>query len=216
MAQTFKQACSDIINDLRSYNLDDRLSYRAIKNKLIDAASYFTKQDAEMRKLFRLSNLWKPIECVELEEVNLSNCGGNGCKKIMRSVCKIPESYQTGYGHALKVFNRDYSKEYLPIQPSFYKDIKARPFSSKNGYFWISDNYLYIPDSEVEAVTILGMFKEDAYVCDSGECIKPLDSTFSFPDYIVKIAKDEVLSKYISTKQVPVDENPDLDTNTKK
>ena len=213
MAQTIKEICSDIINDLRSYNLDDRVSYRFIKNKLIDKANYFTKQDAELRKITKLSNLWQPIDCVELEEVSLSNCGGNGCKKVMKSTTKIPDTYQTGYGYTLKVFNIDYTKEYNIIQPSYYKDIINRPYATKNGYYWLVDGYIFIPDSEVEVITVLGMFKETLNTSKDG-CPKPLDTIFAFPDYIVTIAKQETLKELLgSFKQINPDESPNLNTN---
>jgi hypothetical protein len=210
MAQTIKEICSDIINDLRSYNLDERISYRFIKNKLIDNANYFTKQDAELRKITKLTNLWQPLDCVEMVEVPLSNCGGAGCKKIMRSTIKIPETYQTGYGYSLKVFNNDYTKEYNPTQPSYYRDIVNRPFPTKNGYYWLVDGYLYIPDSEVEEVQILGMFKETLNLSTDG-CPKPLDTVFTFPDYIVTISKKETLKELLgSHKQINPDDTPNL------
>ncbi len=211
---TIKQACSDILSLFNSTNLDDRISYRFVKSLLFDAASVFTKQDSELRRMHKLGNLWKPLNCVKFEDASLNDCYSIGCTNLKRSAIKIPETYQTGYGYALKVFNIDYSKEYIVTQPSLYKEIKNRPFPTKTGYFWFIDDYIWIPDSSIEEGVILGMFKEHSGDISS-DCSKPLDSTFSFPDYIITITKQEVAKQLGITKQIPADENPDLNQNKK-
>jgi hypothetical protein len=212
---TVKQACSDIINSLNAYNLDDKLSYRFVKNLLFDKAAVFVKQDSVYRSIFKLNNLWKPIDCVEFEDGSLTDCYKDGCTSLKVSTIKIPDTYQTSYGYALKVFNVNYSKEFNLIQPQLYRDIKNRPFPTNNGYFWIQDGYIYIPDSDIEVGIVLGMFKEDALLKDC-ECPKPLDSTFAFPDYIVTIAKQEVLKELLGgNKQISKDDIPDLNQKTR-
>lgn len=207
---TIKQACSDIINSLNAYNLDDRLSYRYIKNLLLDKASIFVRQDSEFRKLQKIGDLWKPFDCVEFKEGSLSECYKSGCGSLKVSVQDIPETYQTNSGYALKVFNIDYSKEFILTQPIFYKDIKNRPYPTNNGYFWLQNNKIYIPDSEIEHGIVLGMFKTDSLLTDT-DCPKPLDSSFSFPDYIITLTKQEVLKELLgSNKQIVKDENPNL------
>lgn len=210
MAQTLRQVCSDILHGLKAYNLDDYVSFRYIKNILLDKASYFTKQDAEMRKLTKLGDVWKPIDCVEMCPTDITDCGVTGCSSLVKSRIKIPAAYQTGYGYALKVFNTNYTKEYVMIQPSYYKDLAARRFKPSNGYFWLLDNHIYIPDSEVEVVTVLGMFKEDARLVGE-DCPKVLDSSFPFPDYIVTISKQETLKELLTTtRNIKDDQNPNL------
>ena len=197
MNQTIRQICSDIINDVKSYNQDDRLSYRYIKNKLFDKIAIFVKQDAELRKIQKLVDLWKQVPCFEMIDVNLNECDVTSCERILKSINKVPSVYETSYGYAIRVFNSNFSKEFLPINPGSYRDIKNRPFKSKNGYYWISNGYLYIPDSLIDEVTLLCMVKEDAEIQkikNPKACIKLLDSVFSFPDYLVALAKKEVLN----------------------
>lgn len=212
MNQTIRQICSDIINDVKAYNLDDRLSYRFIKNKLFDKISIFVKQDAEMRKLQKLSDLWKPLTCFPMIEIPIDECGDNSCDKILKSTYKVPSVYQTSYGYSLRVFNNNYSKEFLPIAPGTYRDIKGRPFKSKNGYYWLANGYLMIPDSTIEEVTLSGMFKEDselAKIKNPKACIKLLDSVFSFPDYLIALAKKEVLTELLGgNRRVQEDDKP--------
>lgn len=211
---TLRQVCSDILESLSAKNLDDRLSYRYIKNILMDKAAYFVKQDAEMRKLLKLGDLWKKIDCVEMEPVSFSECIEVGCKTMMRSKEAIPDSYQTGYGYALKVFTVDYMKEYHLIQPMSYRDLVNRPYKGKTKYYWVEDNHIYTPDSEVESLVVLGMFKEDARLLDK-DCPKPLDSTFSFPDYIITIAKAETVKEILGTRrQIPEDQTQNLNNKS--
>lgn len=215
MSQSIRQACSDILNELNAHNLDDRLSFRLIKNLLFDKAAVFVKQDSVYRTLFKLNELWKTVDCVEFEDGSLSDCYQTGCDRIRISTIKLPDTYQTNYGYAIKVFNVNYSKEFLLIQPQLYRDIKNRPFPTNNGYFWIQNGYIIIPDSDIEVAVVLGMFKEDAVLNDC-ECPKPLDSNFSFPDYIVTIAKQEVLKELLGgNKQISKDDIPDLNQKTR-
>lgn len=221
---TFRQLASNITNDFRANRLDDRFSYRFLIRSLISAAELFFKQDAESRKLFNINILWKKLNCIDLEEVDLINCHFDigGCKKIMKSTQKIPQTYQTSYGNVIKIINLNYSKEYKEIRPELYRSYSNRRFKlPQAGYFWIIDDYLYIPDSEVESVTGLGIFKNtidvDKFNCVEGaECMSPLDSEFLFPDYIVEVGKSE-LKKSIGTftKRVIVDENSNLNSNIK-
>lgn len=214
MIVTYRQVCSDIINDLKSYDLDDHISYRFIKNKLIDKANYFLKQDSKSREVIKFSNVWKPLDCIKLEEMPISTCDFDSCDKVMKSIEPIPSTYQLYTGDALKLLNINYTKEYNLIQPYLYRDIKNRQFKSKNGYFWIIDNYIYIPDSDVEFIIPYGMFREDVIAINN--CLKPLDSLFSFPDYIISLAKQEVIKELITVnKQLIIDEKPDLNTNSK-
>lgn len=207
---TLRQVCSDILESLSAKNLDDRLSYRYIKNILMDKAAYFVKQDASLRSLFKIGDLWKKVDCVEMEPVDFSDCVSIGCKTMMKSINPIAETYQTSYGYAIKVFTIDYMKEYHLIQPSSYRDIVNRPYKGKTKYFWIQDNHIFIPDTEVESVIVLGMFKEDARLLDT-DCPKPLDSTFSFPDYIITIAKTETVKEILGTRrQIPEDQTQNL------
>lgn len=214
MKVTYREICSDILNDLKSFNLDDKISYRFIKNKLIDKASYFLKQDSKSREIIKFADYWKPLDCIGLEEVSISECGDIGCKKVMKSIEQIPSTLQLYSGNALKLFNIEYTKEYNLTQPYLYKDLINRQFKSKNGYFWIIDNYIYIPDSEVEFVIPFGIFREDQIAISN--CKKPLDSYFSFPEYIVTLSKQEVLKELLGGyKQLVSDEKSDLNNNSK-
>lgn len=208
-----RKICSDILTSLKAYNLDDSISYRYIKSLLFDKASIFIRQDAKLREVYKLGNLWTPF-CIDFEEVPMIECVKIGCRTLMKSKIRIPDTYQTATGITLKVFNADYSKEFNITQPSNYRDILLRPYKSDTGYFWVIDNFIYIPDSSIETGIVLGMFKEGAQI--NSQCQKPLDNIFSYPDYIISLVKTEVVKEILgSHKQINSDENPDLNNNTK-
>lgn len=209
---TFRQVASDIINDVRAISLDDRLSYRYIINKLKDKASYFFHQDSESRKLFKISDLWFTIKCVPLEDVPEAECPSwlTGCKTIKRSKFRIPDTYTTKYGDAFKVLAVNNSKEFTQIKSNQFADYANNPYA-KN-YFWIEDGYLWFPNSSLQFVKIIGIFKNtievDKLNDDATDCATPLDSLFNMPDYIVTIAKQEILKELFPAKSIQVDENP--------
>ena len=68
---TFRSHISDIVTELKAYNLDDSIPYKFIANKLQDEAIVFLKQDSEYRKLLKYSALFGHIKCLELIDLSL-------------------------------------------------------------------------------------------------------------------------------------------------
>lgn len=220
---TNRQICSDIVEYLRANNIDDRYSFRYILSELRDSAQNFIKQDADNRRIFKQANLWKPVPCpFKLEETPLVSCGYDlDCSVILKSTDKLPPTYATVYGNLLKISNIDGSGTYQQIFPTNYQDEKNRRFFNKSiTYYWISDDYLYIPDKYIEAVKVLGFFKDHTYLkikncLKSTSCIHPLDMEFSCPDYLIAIVKKDIQNKLLQESRRPVDENPNLNLNDK-
>ena len=151
--QTFREAVSDVMNDLNSVNHDDVYSYRFIINKLRDKAKLFLKQDADMRKIFKMNDLWKPLNCIELEDYDLLECPWflKDCTKIKRSKQLIPDSYETSYGNAIVIAGLKNNMTLKQIKPFQYEEYSSNKFA-KGKVFWISDGRLFIPDSTLEYV----------------------------------------------------------------
>lgn len=212
---------SDVINDLNAVNRDDKPSYRYIANKLRDKANYFLKQDADSRKLFKINTLWKHIECVDLKDEPLNLCPWylQNCEKIKKSTIKIPDTYETLYGNLIIVSHLKNKYTFKEIKPYQYGEYSANPFA-KGKVFWIENGYLYIPDTSIEHVKIFGVFKDTTQVDKLNgisSCLSPLDSEFAFPEYIITIAKQEVLKELVgTTKQIVPDNKPDLNTTTRQ
>lgn len=224
---TNRQIISDVINDLRAVDLDDKVSKRYILNKLRGYAALFIKRDAELRRLFGLAELWIEVPCVELCEAPIVDCCDvdiPGCTTVMRSVKEIPKTYQTMYREMLQVFNVQYAKEFRQITPQEYKNIIVREFQDPRiVYFWLQNKRLIIPNSLVTIVTLRGVFlnPSDAKKLNScsedDKCASVLDEPFICPDYLVAVVKQETLKDLFSFyKRSVVDEEPNLNTNFKK
>ena len=220
--QTARQLISDIVNDLRAKSLDDRYSYRYILNKAQDKARLLFKQDADARRIFKISEPWKRMSCVPLCEEDLLQCAYDvaHCTSLMKSRYKIPETFQTSYGNTLIVMTIDGSKKFIQTTFQGYRDIKNREyFDPKIKYFILMDGYIFIPDSEVEEIQVLGLFKNPFEVTKlidpAASCLKPLDEPFPVPDYFIDIIKQQLLQELGKAKGIVQDERGDLNTNTK-
>ena len=222
--QTLRKVVSDIVSDLKSANLDDRFSFRFLASKVIGRAETILKQDIADRALLTINDLWKPLQHIELQDssFDIFSIVYDGDEQLKRSKKKIPETYATKYGNLIKIMNINSSMEYKEIQPSQYKDKVNREFVNKKiKYFWISDGYLYIPDSFVEEVKGFGVFKDSQAVDHFNGiiscCYKPLDSVVTLPSYIIDIAKKDIVNDLMrSNKAIVEDNNPDLNSINKK
>ena len=224
---TNRQVISDIVNDMRALNLDDRVSKKFILSKLRNAAAQLIKREADSRRILAISDLWTEVQCVELCRAPLIDCCNTdipNCKFVMKSKNPIPATYETLYKELLQIFNPFFAKEFKQITPQEYKDLLTREFQDKRiKYFWLSNGYLVIPDCLVESVVLRGVFVEPAKAkqlnsCESttDKCVSILDQPFVCPEYLMKPVKDITLENIFNFyKRNVLDEEPNLNTNLK-
>ena len=128
------------------------------------------------------------------------------------------------FGYAiLMVTTIDGDKEYKIKTLSSYNTLKRRKSFDKfkGNYVYIKDGYLYIPDSEVEAVNIL-LLTLDEDSDEMSECKDPNLGCVSIWDREIKVA-DKILTPIIQQTlqeismrfNIPIDENSNLDVNVK-
>jgi hypothetical protein len=226
---------SEIRNDIRALNIDDFIPPKYIFNKLKGYCSLFIKRDSDNRRLFKLNNLWTTITCLSLQKSSLIQCCDidiPSCKSVMKSVLQLPELYSTIYGNLINVTSVDGSTVYLQSSPNQYKDLFNREYyNKKQKYFWIENNYLIIPDTEVEVVTVRGMFINGAEAKKLNNCEKQiassnsnsnknctsiLDEEFVCPDYLLAVVKQETLKDILNGfKRIIVDEVPNGNNSDK-
>jgi hypothetical protein len=218
---TFRQVISDIIDDLKAVNLDDRISYRFIGSKFNNEIAYFLRLEAKSREFAKLQNLWKPVNCLKLKEVNLGECNAiESCNTLLRSEDKIPKVFDTNYGLLIKVLTVD-GRRTIPLiaNSSEAEDYNNRRWGKAKDICYLENNYLYFPDSSLEAVKLL-LIPMDPYEVDKANgaigCTFPLDAELPYPKYLVTLAKREVLNQLSGiTKRVVEDEKGDENTNIK-
>lgn len=218
---TLRQIVSSLAGDIKAISLDDRVSFRYLAGKFQDAIAYFLRLEARSREMFKDLSLWKTIRCVELDDSNPSICGyTDTCSILKKSKVEIPEAFNTNYGLLIKVLTLDGFTEFKMIKSFDYKDYINREYTKNSNFvFWLEDKYLYIPNVDIKAVKVLIIPKDPSAIdklnCDITACASPLDGEVSYPPYLIKLAKDEVIKVLFPRKNMVEDEKPDDNTNIK-
>lgn len=223
-----REIISDVRNSVRAVAGDVWIPAKYIHMKLKGITALFIKREADDKRLFKYTELWATIECLKLEETDLVQCCSvsiPSCKKVMKSVDKLPELYSTRFGYLINVSSVDYERDYIQTTPQQYKYTKSREFQDKSKrYFWIENGYLVIPDAMVERVRVRGMFTNKAEAlaldCDSsaagGGCVNLLDQDFVAPEHLLQDIKSATVNEILKTyKAVPPDEFTNLNENDK-
>lgn len=214
---TLRELCSDIQSELKANNIDDRYSYRFLISRMKDKIKNFIKQDADKRTLLRLADVWLTFPEVDLKEELLINFNVDipDARTIMKSKKKIPKTFETNYGNLVRVFSLDGYNEYRLINRINYRDILNLEYRDKRvKYAWIEDDYLFIPDSNVEKVILSGLPVNPEEI-NCTKCSLPLDTVLPFPGYLIDIVKKDIIQEILGVERYPVDENPNLNTNIK-
>lgn len=214
---TKREEINQVRRLINAVNLDTRISNRFIYNKLQDVAKLFLKREADNnRRIFRSTEFFKTLTCVKLSPVELSSCTNiiiPGCKTVMRSDKKLPKTFISSL---LSVFSIDRSSQFIQTTPSIFVSISKREFKGRINYFWVADDYLYIPNSYISEVIVDGLFENNHEVLnfESKNCARLLDVESSIPDTlrmdIIRVVATAIAQM---TKRIPLDESPELNSN---
>lgn len=198
--KTYKQMAtnSEIISSVRNSNkflsIDQKISDRYILNFVYTVARTLIRQEKNLLKIFRADEIFQAIPCLEMQEVDLSDCiAVPSGTRISRSKNVLPAEIETGiygyliqrvYTHDNRDFNKTTAREY---------EVQRKLRFNKNKFYWIQDNYLYINEPEIECISIRAYFKQD--VTQSGTCLEPYDSKFYCPEFLIGNVLDVVNQK---------------------
>lgn len=223
---TNAEIVSRVRNGLNSISKDDRISRRYILHVAKQKATFLISQKLNDRSLFREDNLYKTLDCFEMESVDVVRCDileFRRCKSIMKSKCKLPKLIYSRYGSSLKeVITADGEKEFKPITPSQYRRDKNRVEKSDYIYFYVKDGYLYLLDTEIELISLylismeLDSLEEGCGCKDNDECRSLWDYEFNIPDKLEEAIVGETIKEIGMSKQIPRDENPNTNNNEKQ
>lgn len=216
---------SRIRNDLNSINKDQRISNRFILNVGMNIVKDFVSKNLFRNLLTKDVSLITYIDCVPMEKIDSIKCDVvefKRCKDLMVSSCELPELFETSFGYSVLSVNAidELSEvEFKPIDLKQYRRNLNRPVKNKL-FYYVKDNKIYIPDSSVKvvSVSIITLYPEDADKCscnpNEDDCKDIYDSKFIVPakytENVVKATIQEIAFK----KQIPIDENPNLNANT--
>lgn len=222
MAITIRQTISQVQTDLKS-TMDTRIAPRAIWTKYVFNLANILKQVNETKRVWKASDIWYRIRCLEMETVNAAICPEIAPlvkEFVAKSKEKLPATYTSSAGDMIRDLTAifPYGKNYTVVTPKEYVSIRKREFQDPRlGYAFVIDGYLYIPDSEVEKVTVTGAFtnpREAALLNGEDPCKPFLDYQFYCPEYLVKVVHDLVVQDLAGVNQkITKDENPNNNEN---
>jgi len=215
---------SRVTGVLNSVNKDSRIPKRLVLHIATEKAIFLMAQKFRDRSLFRESNIYRSVDCVELVEIDKVSCDiveFRTCNTVMKSKKKLPRLIYSRYGSSLKeVTNIDRGFEFNPTTISKFRRDKQREEFGKDQFFYIEDNYLYLPESNVKRVT-LKLYTPNEYDlvmlngCSETKCPNPWDMDFICSDKLVDVVVQETIKEVGLRLQIPTDENPNMDSNQK-
>lgn len=218
---------SSVLNDGKLLNKDTMLSRRHILAKGRGIADTYIAQRLDSMDISQQYDIISVIECFEMVPVEGIKCGVVdlvSCKTVMKSKKKLPKLINGRLGVAI-VSVTSLDGEYVFKQTSakgFLNKRKSKYTRDTGAYYILQDNYLILPNSEVEYVRVelISLYKEDVEECDCDEkkdgCKTVWDAEFTCPQNIFTMVRDKTIQEVASlTLQVRPDENPDLDENTR-
>lgn len=220
---------SRVINGLNALNKDEHISKRYILRIGQNKSKFYIAQKLLDKSLYRETNLFKTIECMRLDEEETIKCGIHEfmrCDSLMKSRKKIPGLVYNRLGSSvISITSLNGDIEFKAISPKGYVNSKKRKTVQqlKLKYFYIQDNYLYLPDSNIEYVTITYIPFDESEVdaaseCDGKElvdCKSIWDYEFKVPDKLSEQVITETIQEVSMKKRVPPDENPNGNQNMK-
>lgn len=226
--RTNAEFVSRIVNNLKATTKDGRANRRHILAIGQDKARFLMSQKLDELTMFREEGIISYVPCFELEEEPIVRCDFIDlriCKTMMKSKHKLPEGLfgKTGAG-IIEVSSLDGDERFVHTTPTTLRNLsnlKYKRNTTKN--YLIRDNYLYLPNSSVEAVN-LTMFVIEPYktkdvsaCCEEEEkCKSNWDYTFICPDRFLDLVIRDTLAEMANIYRTSVeDSNPNLDVNSK-
>jgi len=205
-----KEFIAQVKEDLNSLAFDDYVPDEYIYEKAMNIFDLIIKRESDGRKLWSDSKIFTIIKCFEMEETSATFCGESlSCSTINKSVSPLPLTYNGSTLQITDIFGNFIYKE---SSPSKYNISVNRGVPVRGGFYWIENGYLVIPGESVPNVQLRLITKSYKQT----ECQSMLDVQFSIPDYLQSAVVDATVKKILETrKRIPIDENTDLNTNSK-
>jgi hypothetical protein len=221
---TNSEFTSRVVNGLNSLSKDDRISRRYILHVGKQKSMFYISQKLNDRSLFREDNIYTTLDCFEVERIESVKCDiieFRKCNSIMKSKKKLPKLIYSRYGNTLKeVTTIDGEKEFKATTPSQYRRDKNRVSGTDYINYYVKDGYLYLLDTEIEIVNLYLLTVETEEIdnvsaCSTPGCKSLWEYDFVVPDKLEELIVAETVKEIAMKKQIPSDENPNLNNNEK-
>lgn len=221
---TLRKLVSDVRSTHKLLSTDSLITDRAIASEIRNNALLLIKRETNLRKLWATDTLFTTIPCLEMCQVPISECCDyvDDCT-ISRSKEKIPHLSEGNYQYVIQgVYSINAmggtGTKFKEITVNRYINLLKLPIIKNEAYFWISNDYLYITNPQLQAVRFVAFFEQDIpndimypecgcggkQYSEDDYCMNPLDKKFSIPGYLEKqtleLTSKTLLSTYFSLK----------------
>lgn len=203
-----------VINQMKANNVDEVPPRRFILQVGRVYAKNFISQKLSDRTLFRESNIYTTIECVEMKKVEAINCplvSLRRCQTLMKSVKVLPELIYSRLGSSIKnIQSVDGGFQFTIGYEEQIRNNSKRKYQFDEVYAYVgTDNHLYIPNEEIYTL-MLDLITLKTEDCGCGEeCKSAWEYEFIVPDRLLQTVVDQTVNRAMIYKQLPQDQNPD-------
>lgn len=215
---TLRNFVSDIRSTHKLLSTDSMITDRAIASEVRNNSLLLIKRETNLRKLWGTDTVFTTIPCLGMIQVPISECCNyaDDCT-IARSEHKLPKVAEGNYQYVIQgvySINALSGKgiKFKEITVNRYINLLKLPIIKNEFYFWISNDYLYITNPDIEAVRLVAMFEDpvsnevlypdcccNVTVTDEDYCMNPLDRQFSLPGYLKSQVLDMTSKKLLQT-----------------
>lgn len=220
---TLRSMISDVRSTHKLLSTDSMITDRAIASEIRNNSLLLIKRETNLRKLWGTDTIFTTIPCLEMIQVPISECCNyvDDCT-IARTKLKLPKIAEGNYQYVIQgvySINAMSGKgtKIKEITVNRYLNLLKLPIIKRESYFWISNNYLYVTNPDIEAVRLVAMFDEIVSndimypeCCCGVEpsvedfCKNPLDKEFSLPGYlktqVLTLTSQKLLQTYFNIK----------------
>lgn len=216
---TVREDIAQVRKSVNSLHTDTRMPNKFIYDKILTTTKLILRREAEIRKIYKSTELFFPLDCIDMETLPATKCTNiiiPNCTHISRSIKKLPEVFNTPTGSIINIYDLYQTVQFFQTNTSQYINISKREYKAPQRYYWIENDYLYIPGA-ISKVMAKGIFIDNAQVemfNNKSTCYKLLDA----PSFIPQWLREDVLNTVINniagvTKRIPEDENVNSNTN---
>ena len=223
-----KEFVSRIVNGLRALNKDAHISKRYILGIGRTKAKFLMSQKYDELTLYKEDNIVSVVKCFELKKIDAVRCDiveFRTCNVLMKSKEKLPDVVTGKLGTGiLSVTTIDGNEFFDYLTPNKLANNRKRKYADKvnQKFYYVRDGYLYLANSEIEAVDV-SLFATDPLEVESAsgcsdcpECMSAWEKEFVCPDRFLDLVQRETLQEIAGVREnIAPDENPNWDLNQK-
>ncbi len=215
---TLRSLVSDVRSIHKLLSTDALITDRAIASEIRNNSLLLIKRETNLRKLWATDTIFTTIPCLEMIEVPISECCNyvDDCS-IARTKLKLPKIAEGNYQYVIQgvySINAMSGKgtKLKEISVNRYLNLLKLPIIKKEYYFWVSNDYLYVTNPDIQAIRLVALFESHVSnsllypeCCCGVEssveeyCMNPLDKEYSLPGYLKTQVLDLTSKKLLST-----------------